>query len=101
MDVLGTVQPRTVLAVARFHVRYLGKAVAELETRILERGAAALARMEQALQDMPFLVGAKLSLADVALVAYTRVAHEGGFSLDGYPAVKAWVGRVEQALRIA
>jgi glutathione S-transferase len=89
------------VAVARFHVRYLGKAVAELETRILERGAAALARMEQALQDMPFLVGAKLSLADVALVAYTRVAHEGGFSLDGYPAVKAWVGRVEQALRIA
>jgi glutathione S-transferase len=41
-----------------------------------------------------------LSLADVALVAYTRVAHEGGFDLGLYPAVKAWVGRVERALAI-
>jgi glutathione S-transferase len=32
------------------------------------------------------------------LVAYTRVAHEGGFDLSHYPAVKAWVGRVEAAL---
>jgi glutathione S-transferase len=89
------------VAVARFQVRYLGRAVSELETRIVERGAGALARMELTLKDTPFLVGGKLSLADVSLVAYTRVAHEGGFSLDGYPAVRAWVGRVEQALRIA
>jgi glutathione S-transferase len=46
-------------------------------------------------------VGDADSLADVALVAYTRVAHEGGFDLDGYPRVKAWVGRVEQVLKIA
>jgi glutathione S-transferase len=37
----------------------------------------------------------------VALVAYTRVAHEGGFDLAGYPRVAAWVRRVEQALKIA
>jgi len=88
------------VAVARFQVRYQGKPVEELEARIVERGAAALQRMELALEGSPFLVGDRVSLADVALVAYTRVAHEGGFSLDPYPAVKAWVGRVEQALNI-
>jgi len=88
------------VAVARFQVKYLGKPVDELEPRIVERGGQALARMELALKDAPFLVGEAATLADVALVAYTRVAHEGGFSLDAYPAVKAWVARVEQALNI-
>jgi glutathione S-transferase len=88
------------VAVARFQVRYLGKPVEELEARLAERGGSALARMELALKDAPFLVGDNVSLADVALVAYTRVCHEGGFSLDLYPSVKAWVGRVEQALNI-
>lgn len=89
------------IAVARFQVKYLGKPVDTLEARLVERGAAALQRMEQALAGSPFLVGDRVSLADVALVAYTRVCHEGGFNLDAYPAVKAWVGRVEQALQIA
>ena len=88
------------VAVARFQVRYLGKPVEGLEARLVERGGSALARLELALQASPFLVGDRVTLADVALVAYTRVAHEGGFSLDSYPAVKAWVGRVEQALNI-
>jgi glutathione S-transferase len=88
------------VAVARFQVKYLGKPVSELEPRIVERGGQALARLELALQASPFLVGEAPTLADVALVAYTRVAHEGGFSLDAYPAVKAWVGRIEQALNI-
>ena len=89
------------VAVARFQVKYLGKSVDTLEPRLVERGAAALQRMEQALAGSPFLVGDRARLADVALVAYTRVCHEGGFNLDVYPAVKAWVGRVEQALKIA
>jgi glutathione S-transferase len=88
------------VAVARFQVKYLGKPVAELEARLVERGAAALQRMEAGLAASPFLVGEAVSLADVALVAYTRLAHEGGFCLDLYPRVKAWVGRVEQALKI-
>ncbi len=88
------------VAVARFQVRYQGKPVEELEPRLVERGNAALARLEQGLQGSSFLVGDRVTLADVALVAYTRLAHEGGFSLDGYPAVKAWVARVEQALSI-
>jgi glutathione S-transferase len=89
------------VAVARFHVRYLGKAVADLEPRIVERGKAALQRLEDGLADRSFLVGDAATLADVALVAYTRVAHEGGFDLASYPKVKAWIGRVEAALKIA
>ena len=88
------------VAVARFHVKYLGKPVAELEPRLVERGRAALQRMEDGLAGRPFLVGETVTLADVALVAYTRLAHEGGFDLDAYPAVRAWVARVEQALKI-
>jgi glutathione S-transferase len=89
------------VAVARFQVRYLGRAVADLEPRIVERGKAALQRLEDGLADRSFLVGDAVTLADVALVAYTRVAHEGGFDLASYPKVKAWVGRVEAALKIA
>ena len=88
------------VAVARFHMAYLGKQAADLDPKIVERGKAALARLEMALEGSPFLVGHDLTLADIALVAYTRVAHEGGFDLGLYPAVKAWVGRVEQALNI-
>ena len=89
------------VAVARFHMRYLGKTAAELEPRIVERGKAALKRLDDALARTPFLVGNRVSLADVALVAYTRVAGEGGFDLADYPAVQAWVSRVEAALAIA
>jgi len=88
------------VAVARFHMKYLGKAVAELEPRIVERGAAALARLEAALTQTPYLVGDRLSLADIALVAYTRMAHDGGFNLADYPATQAWVRRVEAAVPI-
>jgi glutathione S-transferase len=88
------------VAVARFQVAYLGKAAADLEPRLVERGKSALQRLEDGLADGPFLVGDALSLADVALVAYTRVAHEGGFDLAGYPRVRAWIGRVEAALKI-
>ncbi|MDG2522546.1 glutathione S-transferase family protein [Caulobacter segnis] len=88
------------VAVARFHMHYMGKTREEIGERIYERGAAALKRMDDALQGGGFLVGQAVSLADVALVAYTRVAHEGGFDLSDYPAVTAWVARVEAALGI-
>ncbi len=89
------------VAVARFQMRYQGRPAADLEPRLVERGKAALQRLEDGLAEGPFLVGDGLSLADVALIAYTRVAHEGGFDLAGYPRVKAWVARVEEALPIA
>ncbi|WP_374576642.1 glutathione S-transferase family protein [Phenylobacterium sp.] len=89
------------VAVARFQVRYMGKPVSELETRLVERGNAALQRLEDGLLGSAYLVGAAPSLADVALVAYTRLAPEGGFDLGRYPNVQAWVKRVEAALKIA
>jgi glutathione S-transferase len=88
------------VAVARFQVKYLGKRVDELEPRVVERGKAALARMNAALDGRDFLVGPALTLADIALVAYTRMAPDGGFALCDYPAVEAWVRRVEAELPI-
>jgi glutathione S-transferase len=43
-----------------------------------------------------FLAGGAYSLADIALYAYTHVAPEGGFSLDSYRNILAWIARVEQ-----
>ena len=88
------------IAVARFQVKYQGRSANELEPRIVERGKAALGHMDAALGSRDFLVGAALTLADVALVAYTRMAADGGFALSDYPAVEAWVARIEAELPI-
>ena len=56
--------------------------------------------MEGRLGDSPYLAGDSLSLADVALIAYTRMAHEGGFDLAPFPRIRDWIGRVEDALGI-
>ena len=61
----------------------------------MTRGKAALARMEQHLAQSPYLVGGALTLADLALLAYTRKAELGGFDLASYPSVQAWVARME------
>jgi len=89
------------IAVARFQRVLAGKAASEIEPRLMERGHAALARMEAALADRDWLVGERPTLADLALVAYTRVAPEGDFELEHYPAVVAWIGRVEDAFGIS
>jgi glutathione S-transferase len=86
------------IAVCRFQMRYLGKPASELDPEKVRRGHAALARMERQLALTPFLVGEKLSLADVALLAYTRLAHEGGFDLGDYPALRRWIGDAERSL---
>jgi glutathione S-transferase len=59
-------------------------------------GYRALEVMEGALKDSPFFVGGRYSIADIALYAYTHVAHEGGFDLARFPAVRAWLTRVQQ-----
>ena len=58
-------------------------------------GEAALRLMDGHLARQDWLVGARLTLADVALYAYTHVAEGGGFRLSDYPAVQAWLERVE------
>ncbi len=88
------------IAVCRFQMVYLGKPAAELDPDRVQRGHAALERMERHLANGRFLVGDSFSLADVALLAYTRVAHEGGFDLAGYPSVRRWIkdGEVQLGL---
>lgn len=88
------------VAVARFQMHYLGKAHSELEPKIVERGKAALALLDRHLAAADWLVGDGLTLADIALVAYSRVAHEGGFDLGDYPALQRWITRLEAALGI-
>ncbi len=58
------------------------------------RGDEALDVMEDHLGSRAFFVGGQLSIADIALYAYTHVAHEGGFDLSGRPNLGAWLARV-------
>ena len=85
------------IAVARFARTYRG---VEPDPKIMERGEAALQLMEKTLRTRPWFAGDSLSLADVALVAYTRVAHEGGFDLTPSPGVRGWISLVEAGLGI-
>ena len=89
------------IAVCRFLMVYLGKPASDLDPDKVKRGYVALARMEQQLASTRFLVGDAFTLADVSLLAYTRVAHQGGFHLDGYAAVRRWIGDSENALGLS
>ena len=84
------------VAVARFIQFYLGLPEARLEEyrALQKRGYKALDVMEQQLARTPYLVGDCYSIADVTLYAYTHVAHQGGFDLSGYPAIRSWLQRV-------
>jgi glutathione S-transferase len=84
------------IAVVRFWLAYSGRPEAFAD-RLEERTAAghrALAAMEGHLDGREFVVGDGPTLADIALYAYTHVAHEGGFDLGAYPAVRSWIERV-------
>lgn len=85
------------IAVARFIQFYLGLPEERLEEyRSLHKaGYRALAVMEQQLKRTPFLVGEHFSIADIALYAYTHVAHQGGFDLTPYPGIEQWLERVK------
>jgi glutathione S-transferase len=90
------------IAVRRFQKHYLGKTDEEIDPALMVKGNAALTLMNARLEaNGGWFASSAISLADVALVAYTRVAHEGGFDLNCYPAVQAWVKRVEETLSIA
>lgn len=58
-------------------------------------GYAALDVMEAVLAKSPFIALGSYSIADIALYAYTHVAHEGGFDLTDYPNIRTWLNRVE------
>ncbi len=88
------------VAVRRFQLHYLKRSPDDLDPKLFERGSSALQRMEVALEASPYLVGPSLSLADIALVAYTRMAGEGGFDLALYPTIRRWISRVEHDLDV-
>ena len=86
------------IAVARFIQFYLGLPDERLEEyrKLHKGGHKALKVMERQLEVTPYLVGDRYSIADVALYAYTHVAHEGGFDLSAYPKVREWLARVAE-----
>jgi glutathione S-transferase len=91
----------TAIAVRRYHVHILKKPDSDIDPALMEKGSRALGVMEKHLATRRYFVGEKLSLADLALVAYTRFAHEGGFDLALFPHVRTWVARVEADLGLS
>ena len=82
------------IAVARFW-GIAGITPSEADAEAKRRGGtAALRAMESHLTDREFFVAERYTIADIGLYAYTHVAPEGGFALDGYPAINAWLARV-------
>ncbi len=83
------------IALMRFWLRWApekpGEAAMEPKRRA---GYSALDAMESHLGSREFFVGSRYSIADIALYGYTHVAEEGSFSLDGHPAIGAWLERV-------
>ena len=85
------------IAVARFWKHFFEKLTPQQEAAlpdIMKKGYAALDVMERHLAANDFFVGGRYGLADIALYAYTHVAHEGEFDLGRYPAINAWLARV-------
>jgi glutathione S-transferase len=85
----GIAVPRFWDAMAPDHLAPPG----DLEARRAS-GREALKIMERHLRERAYFVGERFTIADIALYAYTHVAPEGGFDLEPYPAVRAWLERV-------
>lgn len=84
------------IATSRFIVKYLGNPPDKQQSLESKKagGYRALDVMEQHLRRQDFFANSSYSIADIALFAYTHVAHEGGFDLSGYRAINAWIDRV-------
>ena len=84
------------IATSRFWIQH--KPESPEKTALLaskrDGGWAALKIMEDHLTNNDFFVG-DYSIADIALFAYTHVAHEGGLPLDGFPQIRGWIDRVK------
>lgn len=87
-----------VIAVRRAKVHLLGHADNEIDPSLLPRGQVILTRMEEHLRGRNWFVGSSFTLADMALLPYTRFADQGGFGLHRYPALRSWISRCEELL---
>ena len=84
------------IATSRYWIHYLN-ARDQYKEKLAEKrdpGYAALGVMERHLTDQAFFVGPRMTIADIALYAYTHVAGEGDFDLQPYPAIREWLERV-------
>ncbi len=90
----------TAIAVARFRVIYQGQEISDLDKALVDKGNAALDLMERHLSEHTFFVAEQLTLADVALLAYTQFAEQPGFDLESRPGIKKWLARTKAALSI-
>lgn len=87
------------VATLRFWLHFVGEArlTEQQRAQIMAKrvaGEAALALMNEHLSRRDWFVGDRITLADIALYAYTHVCEAGGFRLHDYPAVCAWLDRV-------
>jgi glutathione S-transferase len=83
------------IAVVRFWVGWAKDKPSEAEIEAKRQaGYVTLDAMERHLEAHEFFVGGRYSIADIALYGYTHVAHEGGFEMERYPAIGAWLARV-------
>jgi glutathione S-transferase len=89
------------IAVCRFHMVYKEQPKETREAWRVERGEAALDLMERHLAGRQWFAGPAMTIADISLLAYTRVAHEGGFDLSMRPQLRSWIGRAETELNLA
>ena len=85
------------IATSRYIIRYLGNPPERREALAarVEPGYAALGVMEGHLKAREWFAGRHYSIADIALYAYTQCAGEGGFDLERFPAVRAWLTRLK------
>jgi len=88
------------IAVLRFQKFYLKKPDSEIDPALPAKCGKVLKVMNDHLSGGDYFVGEKLSLADIALVAYTRFGHQADIDLTRYPHVLAWVRRIEHDLKI-
>lgn len=85
------------IATVRFWTHYQNAADHRAKIdEAMPRGYAALGVMDQQLARTPYLSGSGYTIADIALFAYTHVAHQGGFDLQRFPAVRDWLQRIEE-----
>lgn len=88
------------VATLRFWLAFVGEdSLSELQKSLVPgkkiAGDAALKLMDDHLATRNWFVGESITLADIALYAYTHVAQEGGaFDLSFYPSIMAWLARV-------
>jgi glutathione S-transferase len=91
----------TAIAVLRFQKFLAKKPESEIDPSLEAKSESALTLMNDHLSKRRYFVAEQLTLADIALVAYTRWSHEAGLDLTEWPNVQGWVRRVEQDLGLA